>query len=505
MPAESIHWTAIIVFFFFLVVVAGQGFIAAYRQKTGKSLNDWGLGGRQFGVLFTLVIIGGDFYTAYTVIAVPAKVYGSGALGFFALPFTIIVYPFFYAVMPRLWMICKKKDYMTAADFVQGRSGSIWLATAVALTSVLAMVPYIALQLVGIEVVLEHMGIGHGTITFVVSFLLLAFYTYHSGLKAPAMLSFGKAIMIFIVIIIAVIWIPIKLGGFGAIFAAADDYFKTHPEAKGGLLLTPAQFLPYASLALGSALAGFMYPHALTGVLSSSGAATIQKNAFLLPVFTILLGLIALLGYMAIAVSLHVDTNSIVPALFNLMFPEWFVGFAFAAIVIGALVPAAIMAIGTATLFTRNIWKALFQPNIAPTTESILAKRASVVVLFFSLCFVILVPTEFAIDLQLIGGICILQIFPAVVFGLYRNQIHALPYFIGWAAGMSTGIGLMLANHLKTVYTLSFMGYQTALFIGLIALGVNIVISCGGSILMSLAGIQAKGTEVVDTLQGENV
>ena len=225
MTTVSIKWTTLIVFLAFLVGVTGIGYIASYGKKTpAKSLNEWGLGGREFGILFTLVLVGGDFYTAYTVIAVPALVYAVGAYGFFALPFTIIVYPFFYAVMPRLWTICQRHDYMTAADFVHGRFGSVWLASAVAVTSLLAMIPYIALQLIGMKVVMENLGLGHGEVPLFVAFLLLAIYTYHSGLKAPAMLSFGKAIMIFIVVLTAVIWIPWKLGGFAVIFAAANDH-----------------------------------------------------------------------------------------------------------------------------------------------------------------------------------------------------------------------------------------------------------------------------------------
>ena len=503
---NSVHWTALTVFLVFVVGVTGQGFIAAYKTTAkAKSLGDWGLGGRQYGILFTLVLVGGDFYTAYTVIAVPAAVYAVGAYGFFALPFTIIVYPFFFAVMPRLWTVCKRHDYMTAADFVQGRFDSVWLATAVAATSLIAMIPYIALQLIGMKVVIENLGLGHGNLSLFIAFLTLAVYTYHSGLKAPAILSFGKAIMIFTVIITAVIWIPYKLGGFAVIFSRATDFF-TLKGGDTGITLHSSQMLPYASLALGSALAGFMYPHALTGVLSSSGANTIRWNAILLPGFTILLGLIALLGYMAIAAGIQVrNASDIVPALFLKMFPEWFVGFSFAAIVIGALVPAAIMAIGTATVFTRNIWKALFQPGISPSTESKLAKRASVVILFASLCFVICLPTQYAIDLQLIGGIWILQIFPAVVFGLYRNRLHAPACLAGWLVGMIIGTLLTLENGLKPVVSIPLLGGDYRLFIGMIALTANIAVSYGASLVLTSCGYKSVDADALLHTESDSI
>ena len=138
------------------------------------------------------------------------------------------------------------------------------------------------------------------------------------------------------VVIAAVAVIPLQLGGYAAVFDAADKAF----QAKGGatgLILQPGQFVPFATLALGSAFAAFMYPHTMTGVLSSSSGNVVRKNAMLLPAYTVLLGLIAMLGYMAIAAGIQVKSNTaVVPALFLKIFPDWFVGFSFAAIATAA-------------------------------------------------------------------------------------------------------------------------------------------------------------------------
>ena len=138
------------------------GFWAARwrRPKAGMgSLEEWGLAGRSFGTWVTWFLIGGDLYTAYTVIAVPALLYGSGAMGFFAVPYAVITYPYMMMVLPRLWTVCHRHGYVTFADFVAGRYGNRWLTIAIALTGVLALMPYIALQLVGIRVVIEAMGV----------------------------------------------------------------------------------------------------------------------------------------------------------------------------------------------------------------------------------------------------------------------------------------------------------------------------------------------------------
>src|SRR6185437_3250360 len=158
--ADHIEWVALSVFIFFFALVTVMGFFAA-RWKAGpvnEHLDEWGLGGRQFGTWITWFLIGGDFYTAYTVIAVPALVYAVGAYGFFALPYTIIVYPIVFLIMPRLWKVCRQHDYLTAADFVEDRYRSKSLALAVAITGIVATMPYIALQLIGIQVVIAGLG-----------------------------------------------------------------------------------------------------------------------------------------------------------------------------------------------------------------------------------------------------------------------------------------------------------------------------------------------------------
>jgi SSS family solute:Na+ symporter len=270
--------------------------------------------------------------------------------------------------------------------------------------------------------------------------------------------------------------IPIQVGGYGHVFAAAAKAFEG--KAGAGLTLHPDQMLPFATLALGSALAGFMYPHTMTGVLSSSSANTIRKNAMLLPAYTVMLGLIALLGYMAIAAGLTLDKpTNVVPALFNKIFPDWFVGFSFAAIAIGALVPAAIMSIGAANLWTRNIWKPFVNPGISEKGESDLAKISSLLVKVGALSFILFLPTQYAIDLQLIGGIWILQIFPAIVFGLFRARLHPVGLTLGWFVGLVLGTWLSISVGVKPIVPIHLFGATYTVYIGLIALAVNLIIS----------------------------
>jgi SSS family solute:Na+ symporter len=441
---EHLNWPATSVFLAFFALVTILGFVAA-RWKAGDldHLHEWGLGGRRFGPWVSWFLIGGDLYTAYTVIAVPALVYAVGAFGFFAIPYTIIIYPFLFLAFPRLWSIAQKRGYITAGDFVLGHYGNRWLELAIAVTGILATMPYIALQLVGIEKVIQALGFqGEGFLSHLpltIAFVILALYTYTSGLRAPAMIAFVKDTMIYVFVLAAIIIIPAKLGGYEKIFEAAAAAYSAKGGA-AGLTLTDAQVMPYITVVLGSAMALFIYPHALTGILSASSADAIKRNAIALPIFSVALGLVGLMGLMAHAAGIVVsNAQDVVPQLVIKMFPEWFVGFSFAAIAIGALVPAAVMSIGAANTFTRNIWKPFIHSEMSAREETLLAKLTSLIVKLGALLVILFIPTKFAIDFQLLGGMWMIQCFPAIIFGLYTRWFSGWGLLAGWAVGMATG------------------------------------------------------------------
>ena len=142
MGVIQIKWQAFIIFLVLFIFVAGVGFWAArWRRGDLTLLDEWGLGGRRFGTWVTWFLLGGDLYTAYTFIAVPALVYGVGAFGFFAVPYTIVLYPIMYIVMPRLWRVCKANNFVTPSDFVKARFDSRSMSLAVAITGILATMP----------------------------------------------------------------------------------------------------------------------------------------------------------------------------------------------------------------------------------------------------------------------------------------------------------------------------------------------------------------------------
>jgi solute:Na+ symporter, SSS family len=478
--------TAAIVFLVLVASVLMLGFFAG-RWKAGNlaHIEEWGLGGRRFGTWVSWFLIGGDAYTAYTFIAIPALMFGAGAMGFFAVPYTVLIYPILYVVFPKLWRVAKKHGYITAPEFVRGRYGNRWLALAIGVTGIAATMPYIALQLVGMQTIIAALGLPGAHVPLIIAFAVLAGFTWTAGLRAPAMIAIVKDLLIYLTVIAVIIVVPVELGGFGAIFAKIDPaklLLATPKPGSGGA------YTGYATLALGSAMALFLYPHTMTGILSSAGPRVIKRNAVLLPAYSLLLGLLALIGFMAVAAGVktmpqfaegfaHFGTSFAVPALLLHAFPGWFVGIAFAAIAIGALVPAAIMAIASANIFTRDIWTQ-FVHSPGHHTEMMAAKLFALLMVIGAVLFILYMPTTYAVQFQLLGGMWIIQTFPSVAFSVFTRFFNGWALLIGWAVGILTATWLAYLNHFTvSVWPFHVLGYTLPSYIAFATVLLNALVA----------------------------
>ncbi|MDA8297044.1 MAG: sodium:solute symporter [Actinomycetota bacterium] len=480
------------VFAVLFVAIATIGFLASrWRRGNLDEIEEWGLAGGRFGGFVTWFLQGGSIYTTYSFVAVPALVYGQGTLGFYALPYLVVSYLVIFLVMPRLWSQARAGGHVTAADYVQARFSSRPLSTTVAITGIASMVPYVALQVYGIEMCLHEIGFPVEASLFI-AFCVLAGITYVSGLRAAALISMAKDVLIWTTVLVAVVYIPIRLGGYHHIFASV-------PRSK--LDLSPALYGGFTTLAIGSGLALPLYPHTFTGSLSASNARVVRSNAVTLPIYTIMLGMLALLGYMGIVAGIHPDphygANIVVPALFQKLFPAAFAGFALAAISIGALVPASVMSIAAGNLFARNVFRPL-KPDASPKQQTRASKVASLVLKFLAVGFIVLVPTTFVINFQLAGGVWIVQVLPAVFLAPALRFLDHRAVLAGLLAGLAWGTGMLAAHHFSSsLAPLGFLGINDPIYIGVPALALNTVVALGGSVLLGLRRAGALAPRLV--------
>jgi SSS family solute:Na+ symporter len=464
------NWVMITVFVVILVGVSVIGFVASrWRPGNLNRLQEWGLAGRHFGLIISWFLIGGDLYTAYSYLAVPAFVFNEGALGFYAVAYLALIYPIAFIFLPRFWVLARHRGYVTAADFVLDRFGSRSLALLIAITGILATLPYIALQILGIEMVIYQLGIPT-ELSLVVAFAILSAYTFYSGLRAPAVIAIVKDVLIWLVVLTIFIVVPSRLGGFQHIFSAMPQK---------DVLLAPQEYGAFATLALGSALAQFLYPHMITGILSTNSHTVVKRTAALLPLYTFLVGLLALTGVLAIAARVKASPvfgpNIALLSLVSLSFPSWFIGLFIATVTVSALVPSAVMSIATASLFSRNVYRAYFRPSCTHEEEARVAKLVSLLIKFAALAFVLIFPTfTVATNLQFLGGVWILQTLPAVFLGLFTRWFHRTALTIGLVCGVIIGSLMVFSQHFSSLYPLSIGGTPVPMYAALIALVCNL-------------------------------
>lgn len=473
----------------FATVVGGTSLLAVTarwfrRRDELPTPAGWALAGRQFGGVVTWFLLGGTIYTAYTFAAVPGLVYGVGALGFFALPYTIVVYPLAFVLLPKLWSVAREHGHVTVADVVRGRYGSPLLALAVALTGILATMPYIALQLLGIRAVLSAGGLYprglSGDLTLAAVFAVLAGATYRSGLRAPAVISLVKGVLVIAAVLSVVAVALHRLGGPGAMFRAAERNLPAGGVPGASLALDPSLFSAFASLALGSAMALLMYPHVLTAAFAAAGPDVLRRCCLALPGWTAVLGLFGLLGVAALAAGVRAppgNAEAAVPMLVQELMPAVVTGIVFGALAVGALVPAAVMSVAAATLFVRNVYVEYFHPTATPKRQTQVARVVSLVAKVGALAFVFGLRDQDAINLQLLGGVWILQTFPAVALGLFSSWLHRGALLAGWAVGMVVGTVTVASGGFSSVVTLHLGGRHVALYAALVALAANLAVA----------------------------
>ncbi|SCK22963.1 sodium:solute symporter [Streptomyces sp. WMMB 322] len=500
----------------FLAVTGGASLLAVTARRLRPtdrlpSLEGWALADRSLGPVWTWMLLGGTIFTAYTFTAVPGLAYGNGAPAFFAVPYTVFVCPLAFVLLARLWAVARRHGYVTVADFVRGRYASPPLALAVALTGILATMPYLALQLLGIRAVLtaggvHARGVG-GDLVMVALFAGLAMATYRHGLRAPTVISAFKAVAVF-VSLTAVCWLVLaRLGGPRAVFDGAARRLGGTGVADSALFLSPEHQPAYATLALGSALALLMYPHVLTAGFAADGPRTLRKVSVALPAWTGLLALFGFLGIAALAMGVRTPqggAEAAVPMLVDRLMPGALAGLVFGAITVGALVPAAVMSIAAATSFVRNVYVEYVHPTATPKRQVRTAKAVSLTAKAGAVAFVFGLRDQDAINLQLLGGVWVLQTFPAVAVGLFTRWLHPRALLAGWAAGMAAGTFLVVRKGFSSVVSLGSAGASLEIYAGLAALLLNLVVAVAGTVALERFGVPRGGdlTDLPSRLTG---
>lgn len=447
------------------------------RSGHTMGLEEWTVGNRGFGFVLVFLLLAGEIYTTFTFLGASGFAYGQGAPAYYILAYGTIAYVLGYFMLPKVWTYAKQHHLVSQPDFFAHKYDSPALGIIVALVDIVALIPYLVLQLTGLGIIVVAAGYGgiSNTVAVLIGAVVVTIYVISSGVRGSAWTAVAKDIMILSVVLFLGIYLPIHLyGGVGAMFTEIA-------KAKPGFLT----FAPkgqsvwwFVSTVLLTALGFFMWPHSLASCYTAREAKVFRKNAMVLPIYQLILLFVYFVGFAAVLKLPALKGAASNLALFKLVvatLPPWAVGIVGAAGVLTALVPGSMITMTAATLTARNLYGA-YNKNATDDQIVFLAKCLVPVVMAIAVFFT-LTGNSTIVTLLLVGYSFVTQMFPALVASLFPNSGATRQ---GAMAGIVVGVGVaawLTFSHASVGSLMPFLPQAIKdLNVGIIALIANIVV-----------------------------
>jgi SSS family solute:Na+ symporter len=460
-----------------LIILAALGAlgIGVAARTPNMDLEQWTVGGRKFGTALVFLLLAGEIYTTFTFLGASGYAYGLGAPAYYILAYGTLAYVLSYFVLPMVWSYARRHHLVSQPDFFAAKYDSPVLGIIVALVGVVALVPYLVLQLTGLSVIVQVASYGAVSkpVSVIAGAAVVTLYVIVSGVRGSAWTAIVKDIAIVLVAIFLGLYLPFHYqGGIHSMFVAVD-------QAKPGFLAFPdhGQSLSwFVSTVLLTACGFFMWPHSFGASYTAESASVFRKNAIVLPLYQLVLLFIFFVGFSAILVVPGLKAAATNMALLKITvaaFPPWFVGIVGATGVLTALVPGSLIMMTAATLFSRNI-VAAFRPGQSDDATMRLARIMVPVIAIIGAYFTIS-GSDTIVALLLMGYSFVTQLFPSLICSLLpRNPATKQ----GAAAGIILGVAAVVYFTLskETIGKLAPALPQLIkdLNIGIIALALNI-------------------------------
>ncbi len=478
---------SLIIIFGIILLGAITGVYSGRRRQ--MNLEQWSVAGRGFGVVFVWLLMAGEVYTTFAFLGASGWAYSRGGPTLYIIAYLTLAYVISFFILPEIWEAGRKFTLHTESDFFQQRYGSKPLASLVAIVGVAFIVPYLQLQLTGLGIIVEVASL-HAIsrpLAILIAFVIVAGFVFSSGVRAVAWVSVLKDSLMLIVAFSIGIGIPYHyFGGIGPMFKVLTSAKAAHLTMPGSTSNLGHAW--YISTVLLTAFGFYMWPHAFGSVFTAKNGDTLRRNAVIMPLYTITLPLLFFVGFTAILVIPGLKSGDL--ALLTLVrqtFPPWFLGVVGGAGALTAMVPAAILILSAATLFTKNFYRPIFKPSMKDDDVARLAKIMVVLITGVALYFAIYSSTTL-VGLLLLAYAGIAQFFPGVVFGLYWKRVTTAGVFVGIVVGVGMAMVLVFTKHDP------FIGLNA----GFVALCVNATATVVASLLTPAQrdGLEEVGSRV---------
>ncbi|HEX4020225.1 MAG TPA: sodium:solute symporter family protein [Acidobacteriaceae bacterium] len=436
---------ALTVIFTIVLLGSGIGFYAGRRRT--MSLEQWTVGGRAFGTFLMWLLMAGEIYTAFSFLGVSGWAYSRGGPVLYVLAFMILGNVVAFFILPPIWDLGCRYGLQTLPDFFQMRYGSRKLAALTAIIGIAFMIPYLELQVTGLGIIMEVSsfgGIGR-TQAMVIGTVLMAGFLLASGVRAVAWVSVLKDFLMIVAVVSIGIWVPHHyFGGTGRMFSTLERVHPGHLTMPGAT--ANLGHVWFISTVLLSAFGGCMWPHIFGASFTAKSGDILRRNAIVLPVYAISLGLLFIAGFAALLVVPGLKNGDLsLLTVVRQAFPPWMLGLIGGAGALTAMVPAAVLLLSASTLFAKNLWRPTFAPAMSDDQVARLAKRTVVALGLISLYFAVY-SSSTLVSLLLLGYAGVTQFFPGIVLGLFWKRITTAGIFSGLVVGVAGTAALLLTG-----------------------------------------------------------
>ncbi|AZU60166.1 sodium:solute symporter family protein [Neobacillus mesonae] len=470
---------ALLVILFFLVLCIWLGL----QARKGKEMNmeQWSVGGRGFGSLLMFFLLAGEMFTTYTFLGASGGAYRAG------MPPALYAFNCFYFViaywlLPPVWKYAKENKVLSQSDFYEKKYNSQALGILVAIISVVAVIPYLVMQLKGLGIIVSEASYGSISphVAIVVGVIAVTIYVTVSGMHGAAWTAIIKDILILSVMVFMGFYFPFHYyGGIQPMFEAIDT-------AKSGFLLFPEQGLSiswFVSATIMTALAFYMFPHMMAGIFSAKSGKSLRINAGVMPIYQIIIVFSLIIGFSGVIQVPDLkgpDTDLALFKMAKLSFDPWFVGVIGAAGAMAALIPSSLVLTATSTILSKNIYK-VWKPNTTDQQLAKLTKRLVPVIALVTLFFTFN-GGDSILTLYLMSYSFMVQLFPALFFSLWKkNPVTVQGAFAGMIVGSIIVIYSTIAETSLATLFPSWPNVIKDLDIGLAVLIINIAVTLGVS------------------------
>lgn len=393
------------------------------RRGHDMSLEQWAVGGRSFGTFFVFLLMAGEVYTIFTFLGGSGWAYGKGAPASYIPAYMVCAFIISYWLLPPIWRLAKANRLVSQSHFFSFTYQSPALGVLVALVGVVALVPYLVLQLKGLSIIVAAASYGAipSVATVWIGAIVMTVYVVVSGVRGCAWNSALKDLLVLCVVFFLGIYLPLHYyGGIGAMFHAID-------AARPGFLVFPAKGLSvvwFQSTVLLTGLGFFMWPHTFGSALTARSDRIFCRNAMVQPLYQLILLFVLFAGFAAVLKVPGLQGAEIDMALLRLSlqtFSPWLIGVIGAAGVLTALVPGSMILTTASTLLANDIYRGVLNRHALDATVVRLA-RGFVPVVALVAVFFTLHGSDTVVALLLMGYNFVTQLFPALICTLWRNN-----------------------------------------------------------------------------------